>query len=166
MWWSKEKGLQIEDLGSRIWSTHKKFRQIDRQTNRETDISSIRHTSHCYTFTIYCLVLYNEWTDLTSFLFVWDALDNLYKLWTMTIVQNFKSFTSFQQAFLGKKKVRVIFWIKQPISAKILQPCLQVLALVAWSEKIVGVCTCKENESGGNRHSFYNDSVSKLRERP
>ena len=105
MWWSKEKGLQIEDLGSRIWSTHKKFRQIDRQTNRETDISSIRHTSHSYTFTIYCLVLYNEWTDLTSFLFLWDALDNLYKLWTMTIVQNFKSFTSFQQAFLGKKKV-------------------------------------------------------------
>ena len=55
MWWSKQKGLQIEDLGSRIRSTHKKFRQIDRQTNRETDISSIRHTSHCYTFTIYFL---------------------------------------------------------------------------------------------------------------
>ena len=30
MWWSKQKGLQIEDLGSRIRSTHKKFRQIDR----------------------------------------------------------------------------------------------------------------------------------------
>ena len=75
----------------------------------------------------------------------------------MTIVPNFKSFTSFQQAFFGKKKVRVIFWINQQIFAKILQPSLQVGCLIRQN---VGVCTCKENESGGNRHSFYDGTVS------
>ena len=48
--WSKQKGLQIEDLGSRIRSTrtHKKFRQIDGQTDKQRD----RHFFHQTHFTL------------------------------------------------------------------------------------------------------------------